>query len=579
MPVTLPFRVVFATSAVIFSCSAGLLTLLKRVLRSECPAPAGSSLRPVAIPCVVVTALCLVASTAYLVKSRAWTQAAAICSNWQPAYFVIVTVQALILRAIVSAGSRQTGSCLEYERVVHAISLMWNCAMLMTALSTMCCDTAADLSPRQRRCAYGLLAMALLLDAIGSVVWGNPLASDASLSVTRNFTIFLDSQLTSCIASQAVLALHFVYVAFRSRGGRGWAYASLRFELDECGKSLSMSMVPTMTSSRKDSGATLSAATPVLTLDASAQLQHAGAARWNAFSRLRQRWLQFQQRQVSLCRVFAVPCVEMRDAGGGGGEVVIALARPALDLRWLRPLQRLADAHPRHYIGFAVFVLAVPAFACDFLLRGQTRGISTLVFLFCICIMMFGFLSSKRYGLDRVAVKHVALSFRFAVFVTLLATIVALNIREVYTIDKPPTYVVGIAFSALFFCLCILLDCSPHVPPSVQIYISVRARTNCEMQCCVRVCLNISAGWMVYNLWMLYDFLFTRCILWWRSRLLPRSRSVQDLRRHSEALLFHQHHVADDASARIAHAGARHEQLRQRVGEALASARMRHHTS
>ena len=99
-----------------------------------------------------------------------------------------------------------------------------------------------------------------------------------------------------------------------------------------------------------------------------------------------------------------------------------------------------------------------------------------------MCIMMLGFLSSKRYGLDRVAAKHVALSFRFAIFVTLLATDFALSVREVYTIDKPPTYVVGIAFSALFFCLCILLDCSPHVPPSVQIYISVRARTNAMLR-------------------------------------------------------------------------------------------------
>ena len=223
MPVTLPFRAVFATSAVIFACSAGLLTLLKSVLRSECPAPGGSSLRPgpVVIACLVATALCLVVSAAYLVKSRAWTQAAAICSKWQPVYFVIVTVEALILRAIVSAGSRQTDSCSEYENAVHAISLMWNCAVLMTALSTMCCDTAADLSPRQRRCAYGLLALVVLLDAIGSVVWGNPLASDAYFSVTANFSIFLDNQLTSCIASQAVIALHFVYVSCRSGRGRG----------------------------------------------------------------------------------------------------------------------------------------------------------------------------------------------------------------------------------------------------------------------------------------------------------------------------------------------------------------------
>jgi hypothetical protein len=45
----------------------------------------------------------------------------------------------------------------------------------------------------------------------------------------------------------------------------------------------------------------------------------------------------------------------------------------------------------------------------------------------------------------------------------------------VYTVDKHPLIVVAIAFNSLFFCLCILLDCSPHLPPSVQIYISVNA--------------------------------------------------------------------------------------------------------
>jgi hypothetical protein len=477
MPVAQPFRVVFATSAVTLACSAGLLTLLKSVLFSECPAP----VRPVAIACVAATALCLVVSAAYLVKSRAWTQAAAISSKWQPVYFVIVTVQRLILRAIVtyavSAASWHTDSCSEYESAVHAISLMWNCAVLMTALSTMCCDTAADMSPRLRRCAYGLLALVLLLDTIGSVVWGNPLASDASLSVTANFSIFLDNQLTSTIASQVVLALHFLYVACRSRHGRGWAYASLRFELDECGKSLSMSMMPAMTSSLKDSGATASAATPMLALDASAptELQHAGAARWNALPRLRQRWLQFQQRQVLRCRVFVVPCVAMLDAGGG--QAVFALARPALDFRWLRPLQRIADAHPRLYVGFGLFFVALPSFAISvFSVQSQEKGIPTFVLNFLMCIMMLGFLSSKRYGLDRVAVRHVALSFRFAIFVTLLAADVALTIGEVFTIlDRHPTSAVAYTFTVLFFCMCILLDCSPQLPPMVQSYISVRA--------------------------------------------------------------------------------------------------------
>ena len=90
MPLTLPFRAVFAVFAAALSCCACLLALLKSVLRAECPAPGGSSHRPVVAVCVVAAALCLVASAAHLVKSRAWTQAAALCSKWQPVYFVIV---------------------------------------------------------------------------------------------------------------------------------------------------------------------------------------------------------------------------------------------------------------------------------------------------------------------------------------------------------------------------------------------------------------------------------------------------------------------------------------------------------
>ncbi len=103
---------------------------------------------------------------------------------------MIVSVQRLVLTAIVAyavvMGSGRAGSC----------SL-------------------------QSECAYGVLVLVLILDAIGSVVWGNPLAGDASFSVTKSFSILLDNQLTSSIASQAVLALHFVYVSCRlGRGAR-----------------------------------------------------------------------------------------------------------------------------------------------------------------------------------------------------------------------------------------------------------------------------------------------------------------------------------------------------------------------
>jgi hypothetical protein len=245
----------------------------------------------------------------------------------------------------------------------------------------------------------------------------------------------------------------------------------------------SMPMAATMPPFREETDSSSSAADSASLSDASAraELQPAGAARWKALSRLRQRWLQFQQRQVSGCRVFVVPCVAIRGAGGSG-EAVFGLERPAFDMRWLRPLQRLADAHPRLYAGFAFFFLAVSSFVCAivFSVQSQARGICTFAFNSMLCIMTFGFLSSKRYGLDRVAVKHVALSFRFAIIVTLIATDVALSSRQVYTIDMHPLSVVGYAFASLLFCLCILLDCSPHLPPSVQIHISVNA---CNVAC------------------------------------------------------------------------------------------------
>jgi hypothetical protein len=115
-----------------------------------------------------------------------------------------------------------------------------------------------------------------------------------------------------------------------------------------------------------------------------------------------------------------------------------------------------------------------------FSVQSQARGISALVLSSMLCIMTLGFLSGKRYGLDQVAVKHVALSFRFVIFVTLFATNVALSSREVYTVDQHSLLVVATVLSSLLFCLCILLDCSPYLPPSVQIYISVNA---CNVAC------------------------------------------------------------------------------------------------
>jgi hypothetical protein len=498
----LPSRGAFVASSAAVVCFACLLTLLKSALRSECGGAGGGSLGPVSITCVVAAAVSLVASAAHLLTSRAlsWALAAAICSKWQPVYFAFVTVQRIVLRAMVTyavmADTTRSSPCSADEVAAHAISWMWLCAITMTALSTMCCDMNAEVLPALRRCAYGLLALVLLLDAIGSVVWGNALASDVKVSFAK-VDFNLDGQLTSCIMSQAVIALHFLYVSCRSQRGRGWAYASLRFELDECGRSLSMPMLPATSNSGTDSGRAASAATPMLASEqpAPAESQHAGAVGSSVLSRLRVRWERFQQRQVSRCCVFVIPCVAVRDAGGSGGGR-FAVARPVFDVRWLRLLQRLADAHPRGYFFFMVLFLGIPSILCSVILKDQSeaKGISSLALNSSLCVMMVGFLSCKRYGLDRVAVKHVALSFRFAVIVTLLATDLALFTRGVYTKGREVTVVVASALSRMLFCLSILLDCTPQLPPSAQILLSVNAHHITYRVVCL---LNISSGWMV----------------------------------------------------------------------------------
>jgi hypothetical protein len=67
------------------------------------------------------------------------------------------------------------------------------------------------------------------------------------------------------------------------------------------------------------------------------------------------------------------------------------------------------------------------------------------------------------------------LSFRFLIIALFLAIDIFLSIRQVFTSDRQITEVVASALALLYFCLCILMDCSPHLPPAVQIVISVYA--------------------------------------------------------------------------------------------------------
>jgi hypothetical protein len=149
------------------------------------------------------------------------------------------------------------------------------------------------------------------------------------------------------------------------------------------------------------------------------------------------------------------------------------MARPLFDAIWLLPLQRFADAHPQYYFGSVFCFLTIPSMCCYIFLKGQEEGMSTLVLNFFMVVTGFGFLSSKRYGLDLVAVKHVACSFRFLILAALLGAEVILCSRLAYRNVYHPTQAAAGAVLNIFFCQCTLLDCSPNLPASIQIFISV----------------------------------------------------------------------------------------------------------
>jgi hypothetical protein len=98
--------------------------------------------------------------------------------------------------------------------------------------------------------------------------------------------------------------------------------------------------------------------------------------------------------------------------------------------------------------------------------------------------MVLGFFSSKQYNLDKEAVKHVALSFRFAVIAALLSFGIILQIRRAYVVATGAN-VFGYRQTpwdspALSVFICIILfymlfDCIPQLPALVQTLVAVRA--------------------------------------------------------------------------------------------------------
>jgi hypothetical protein len=220
--------------------------------------------------------------------------------------------------------------------------------------------------------------------------------------------------------------------------------------------------------------ATVSLTAPAAELENDSDgLQITAASTGNVFRRLRRRLQQYQKDSVSKCRVFVVPCV--------ANETGFAIARPLFDLKVLRPLHSIAEAHPKRYFAVTLACIGLPSIICAIVLQGLAKGVSTLVLNAFLLTSFIVFLSSERYNLDRVAVTRIASSFRFVVCTALLAEVVVLDFRKAYLDLAAGRTDDGIHFSqvaafllvAIFFCICTLIECSPHFPATSQFYFSV----------------------------------------------------------------------------------------------------------
>jgi hypothetical protein len=527
----------FAASAIAVVCCACLITTLKSLFHSECIGgqdvepvvePGSTALRPTITSLVVAAATAFGMTAACIVKplsKRAVNMVSAVCSKWQPVYFIIVSLEKILLRAIVIPHadgwiSKHGAAChlsADQKNQCLAATFLWDCTILMSGVSTIYVDIDPLFTPAFRRCAQCLLALCLCVDAVGSYIWGNDLAGVASLSVS-NFKFQLDNQITSCITSQAVLALHFAFVGWRSCHGRGWYYASLRFELDQCGRaSLSRLSLPNISqdlqksflTSSSSSSSSHQAKTPMSDLEATPvdlQSDTHGKLCFASLSRVRQHFLQFQQRHMSQCREFVIPCVAVNDREGFNAD--FALARPLFNLSFLRPLQRIADRHPKFYYIFLFFFLTLPTLISSALLKPQIKGTVCFFLNSAIFIHGLGFLSSKHYNVDRVAVKHIVSSFRFAIFFVLLSQWIALEARLAFlvlykgyaSIYRSLWDVFSFTVLALSFSTAMLVDCSPHLPAAIQIVVTVRTCNTAQRYI---VLFKFPSGWMGVGFWIM----------------------------------------------------------------------------
>ena len=454
---------VIAAAAVSATCAN---TVLKSVFRSECtnaqsaPSDSTAALRPATAACLALASLNLLIHIASFslrpLSERGSAALAAIASSWTPQYFIFLSLQQIVLTAVVSYSAARATDSIQFpcssSHDTLAASSMRGLSYLLIAVSAMCCDLDKNLTPAIRRCAYCLFALCSALEVVGSLIWGNAHASGLSMSLGA-FEFFLETHITSCMSSQFVITLRFAFVSCRCRSGRAWSYAPLRFELQD---------------------GTHGALEQGVSSHDAAEVQE----QTSACGRLHRRVLMLHGRALSNCRVFSIPCAAIHNADDGGsapGRICRELSRPLLRIKYAQLLQRLAEAHPACYMASLVCFTTVPAFV--FSRESPLLPAANVVTL----VMGIVFFSSRRHNLDRVASQHVASSFRFLYSAVLWAVTFALITRQAYRGADQRTYwsAANQLAMALVFLLSLLLDCSPRVPPAVQFLISVMLSLSC----------------------------------------------------------------------------------------------------
>jgi len=424
---------------------------------------------------LVWAATAVVANAAILLfKSRAkqgLALAAAICAKWQPAYFLLVSIARVVFLASIVARDvkdESAGSCgfsLHQHGQILATELLMPISLLFFSLAAICCDHDLDFTPAIRRGAYCASTACFLLDMFCSFVWGFGTKTDQGSLYFGPFRFFLANQITSCVTSQVVVLLHLLYVSCRSPEGRGWAYASLRFELVKQ-HNMEMLLEPSCSPLAPQMSKFNGALEGVQGADVRAQVHS------NVFSRLRHRLLRFRRQRLQACQVFAIPCVE-GDSNLSTGLTAsgLQLARPLFRIKFPGIMIRFAELHGSLYCG-VLLIVGLVSLACHQL---EHSGTASLVFNIILVYGVLGFLSCKRLNIDLVAAKHVSTSFRFVCICFLLLFEVALDVHLLYIGQRSPPKVAALIIMFMTFILCLLVDCSPNLPTAVQTAISVRA--------------------------------------------------------------------------------------------------------